>query len=89
MFEAEKRKMGIVTMRAPTSGIFARWMKKVDPGNKRDYTRDLIQFVFSNPLVDVVLVGMRTGHEVLMNVDTCNDTGSRLDIMKDLFTYYI
>ena len=60
MFEAEKKKMGIVTMRTTTSGIFSRWMKKVDPNNKRDYTRDLIQFIFSNPLVDVVLVGMRT-----------------------------
>jgi predicted aldo/keto reductase-like oxidoreductase len=89
MFEAEKKKMGIVTMRAAASGMFARWMKKIDPDNKRDYTRDLIQFVFSNPLVDVVLVGMRTEHEVLMNVDTCNDTDSRLDIMKDLFTYYV
>jgi aryl-alcohol dehydrogenase-like predicted oxidoreductase len=86
MFEAEQKKMGIVAMRAPTSGIFMKWMRKVDPGNKRDYTRDLIQFVFSNPLVDVVLVGMRNKQEVLMNVETCDDKTSRLDLMKDLFT---
>ncbi|MDR3247306.1 MAG: aldo/keto reductase [Treponema sp.] len=89
MFEAEKQKMGIVTMRAPTSGMFTRWMKKVDPDNKRDYTRDLIQFVFSNPLVDVVLVGMRNEQEVRMNAALCDDKGTRLDIMKDLFTYYL
>ena len=89
MFEAEKKKMGIVTMRATTSGIFSRWMKKIDPGNKRDYTRDLIQFVFSNPLVDVVLVGMRNEEEVRMNAELCDDKSSRLDLIKDLFTYYL
>ena len=89
MFEAEKKKMGIVTMRTPTSGIFMRWMRKIDPDNKRDYTRDLIQFVFSNPLVDVVLVGMRNEREVRMNVEVCDDKASRLDIKKDLFTYYL
>ena len=89
MFEAEKKKMGIVTMRPTTSGIFTRWMKKVDPGNTRDYTRDLIQFVFSNHLIDVVLVGMRNEQEVRMNAEVCDDRASRLDLMKDLFTYYL
>jgi len=89
MFEAEKKKMGIVTMRAPTSGIFMKWMHKVDPGNKRDYTGDLIQFVFSNPLVDVVLVGMRSEREVRMNAEICDDKASRLDLLKDLYTYYL
>jgi len=89
MYEAEKMKMGITTMRAPTSGMFRRWMAKIDPDNKRDYTRDLIQFVFSNPLVDVVLVGMRTENGIRMNVETCKDKNSRLDILKDLFTYYL
>ncbi len=88
MLEAEKQNMGVVTMRSATSGMFMRWMKKVDPGNPRDYTRDLIQFVFSNPLVDVVLVGMRNAGEVERNVEIWRDKGGRIDIMKDMFTYY-
>ncbi|GHU81390.1 hypothetical protein FACS1894191_8250 [Clostridia bacterium] len=89
ILEADRQGMGIATMRATTSGMFMRWLKKVDPGNTRDYTRDLIQFVFSNPLVDVVLVGMRTEEEVRANVAICEDTAGRIDIMKDMFTYYI
>ena len=89
MFEAEKKKMGIVVMRSPTSGIFQKWIKKVDPDNKKDYTRDLLQFVFSNPLVDVALVGMRSEERVRMNVEICNDKASRIDILKDLYTYYV
>ncbi len=88
MREAEKRNMGVVTMRSTTSGMFMRWMRKVDPGNPRDYTRDLIQFVFSNPLVDVVLVGMRNAEEVEKNVDIWRDEGGRLDIKKDLYTFF-
>jgi len=59
----------------------------IDPGNKRDYTPDLLQFAFSNPLIDVVLVGMRSIREVEQNVAICNDIENRIDILK-MFTYY-
>ena len=87
LFEAEKQGMGISSMRPTTSGLFSKWMHMVDPGNKRDYTQDLIRFCFSNPLIDVVLVGMRNAGRVIANVALCDDIGSRIDIM-DLFRYY-
>ena len=89
MLEAEKKNMGIVAMRASTSGIFQKWMRIVDPENRRDYTPDLIRFVFSNPLVDVVLVGMRSEQEVRMNAAICDDKACRPDLLKDLFSYYV
>lgn len=80
MLAAEAQNMGIVTMRAPTSGTFQRWIGMVNPGNTFDYTRALIQFVLSNPFVDVALVGMRTVDRVIENVDICNDTAGRIDL---------
>lgn len=80
LLEAEKMKMGIVTMRAPTSGTFQRWIQMVNPANTFDYTRALIQFVLSNPYVDVALIGMRTAKRVIENVDIVNDVAGRVDI---------
>jgi aryl-alcohol dehydrogenase-like predicted oxidoreductase len=68
MLEAERRQMGIVTMRSATSGLFQRWMRLIDPDNTRDYTPELIRFVLSNRLIDVALVGMRSAAEVERNV---------------------
>ena len=82
MLEAERQHMGIATMRAPTSGTFQRWIKMVNPQNTFDYTRALIQFVLSNPMVDVALVGMRTAARVIENVDICNDIAGRIDLNK-------
>ena len=80
MIEADKKGMGIVTMRAPTSGTFQRWMKMVHPENQFDYSRALIQFVLSNPLVDVALIGMRNVSRVVENVEICNDLSGRIDL---------
>ncbi|MES2171189.1 MAG: aldo/keto reductase, partial [Actinomycetota bacterium] len=80
MFEAEKRGMGILTMRAPTSGTFQRWIETVNPENTFDYTSALIQFVLSNPLVDVALVGMRTADIVRSNLAIVEDVDNRVDI---------
>jgi len=52
----------------------------VNPENTFDYTPALIQFVLSNPLVDVALVGMRSAQRVRENVDIVNDIASRIDI---------
>lgn len=80
MLEAEKKGMGIVTMRAPTSGTFQRWIKMVNPENTFDYSQALIQFVLSNPLVDVALIGMRSTARVIENVEICNDMSGRIDL---------
>ena len=88
MYEAEKMKMGIVTMRAPTSGTFQRWIQMVNPENTFDYNRALIQFVLSNPLVDVALIGMRSAKRVEENVAICEDLNGRIDISK-MHTRYV
>lgn len=80
MIEAEKRGMGIVTMRAPTSGTFQKWVRMVNPENTFDYSRALIQFVLSNPLVDVALIGMRSAARVVENVNICDDLAGRIDL---------
>lgn len=80
MLEAEKQEMGIITMRAPTSGTFQRWIQMVNPENTFNYTRALIQFVLSNPLVDVALIGMRSPERVMENVEICEDLDGRVDI---------
>lgn len=88
LFEAEKKGLGISAMRPTTSGLFQKWISMTNPDNTFDYTRALIQFSFSNPLVDVVLVGMRTVERVLQNVEICNDIEGRINIKK-LFEYYV
>lgn len=80
MVEAEARSMGIITMRAMTAGIFQKWLQQVNPDNQFDYTPALLQFVLSNPLVDVALVGMRTPEMVEKNVHICEDVNSRIDL---------
>ncbi|TDF91988.1 aldo/keto reductase [Paenibacillus piri] len=87
MLEADKAGMGIAVMRTTSSGLFKRWMSLADPNNRFDYTRALIQFVLSNPYVDVALIGMRTADEVRENAAICDDTAGRFDL-RDLFTYY-
>jgi hypothetical protein len=74
--------MGIVTMRTATSGMLQKWIQQVNPANTFDYTPALVQFVLSNPLVDVALVGMRTVAEVEKNAAICNDTAGRIDMDK-------
>lgn len=80
LYDADKKDMGIAVMRATTSGTFQRWMQMVRPEETFDYTRALIQFVLSNPLVDVALIGMRTPQRVLQNIEIMDDTSGRVDI---------
>jgi uncharacterized protein len=78
--EAKRRGMSTVTMRTATSGTFQRWIQMVNPANSFDYTPALIQFVLSNPLVDVALVGMRDTATVEANVRIWPDTANRIDL---------
>jgi aryl-alcohol dehydrogenase-like predicted oxidoreductase len=87
MYEAEDHNLGIVTMRTLTSGIFQRWIAKVNPNNTFDFNGALLQFNLSNPLVDVCLLGMHDGEQVRANVKACEDTSARID-MEDLHTRY-
>jgi predicted aldo/keto reductase-like oxidoreductase len=80
IYEAKKMDMGIATMRPATSMIFQKWIQKVNPNNTFDYTGPLVQFVLSNPLIDVVLIGMRSVKRVLQNIEIYNNTSGRMDI---------
>lgn len=80
LYEASGAGMATVTMRTLTSGIFQKWVQLVNPANVFDYNPALLQFVLSNPLVNVALVGMRTPDEVEQNVRIANDLSARIDI---------
>jgi aryl-alcohol dehydrogenase-like predicted oxidoreductase len=79
LLAAEKQGLGIAAMRVPTSGTFQRWMRMIRPEDSFDYGPALIQFVLSNPLVDVALVGMRSPERVRQNVAVANDLAGRID----------
>lgn len=80
LYEARAAGMGTVTMRTLTSGVFQKWLQWANPANDFDYTPALLQFVLSNPLVDVALVGMRTAAEVERNVAIAGDLSGRISI---------
>jgi aryl-alcohol dehydrogenase-like predicted oxidoreductase len=80
LLAAENRGLGITAMRTATSGAFQRWMKMIRPEDDFDYGPALIQFALSNPIVDVVLVGMRSPDRVRRNVAVANDFAGRIDI---------
>lgn len=88
ILEACKQGMGIITMRATTSGWFQKFVQAANPNNTFNYTGALINFVLSNRYVDVVLVGMRNREEVEKNIALCLDEGSRMDIEK-MWRYYV
>jgi aryl-alcohol dehydrogenase-like predicted oxidoreductase len=80
LYDAEKTGIGIVAMRTVTSGIFQKWVQMVNPANTFNYTPSLVQFVLSNPFIDVALIGMRTVEEVEENAAICNNTNERISL---------
>lgn len=88
IYEAKEMDMGIATMRPTTSMIFRKWIEKVNPNNTFDYTGGLIQFVLSNPLIDVVLIGMRNTKRVVQNVEIYNNTSGRV-VIDDLHNRFV
>jgi len=80
LYKASERRMATISMRGTTSGLFQRWINQVNPANDFDYTPALIQFNLSNPLIDVVLVGMRTVQEVEANAALVDDRSGRIDL---------
>lgn len=80
LFAAKERGMFTVAMRTITSSIFQRWVRMANPGNEFDYTGALIQFVLSNRLIDVALVGMRTEGDVVANLAEWRAIEQRIDV---------
>ena len=80
LVDAKEQGMGTVTMRALTAGVFQKWMRLIDPANRTDYSAALLQFALSNPLADVVLVGMTSPEMVEQNVHICDDQAGRIDL---------
>jgi aryl-alcohol dehydrogenase-like predicted oxidoreductase len=52
----------------------------IRPDDDFDYAPALIQFVLSNPMVDVALLGMRSPEKVRRNVAVANDFAGRIDL---------
>ena len=88
ILDADKQGLGVVTMRTLTSGILQKWLQQVNPANDFDYTPALLQFVLSNPLVDVALVGMRSPEEAIRNVAICKELKGRIDL-SELHAKYV
>ncbi len=80
LYDLEAMGLGIAAMRSTTSGLLQRWIKQVNPDNTFDYTPATVQFQLSNPLIDVVLLGMRSVRTVEANVALCADRVGRVDI---------
>ncbi len=73
--------MGIVIMRPLTSGIFQRLMRSAFPRLEgADLNAFLLNYVLSNPLVDVAIVGMRRVEEGESNNAISDDCGMLLDL---------
>jgi aryl-alcohol dehydrogenase-like predicted oxidoreductase len=73
--------MGILTMRAATSGVFQKLLRaefpELDPAR---ITRLALRFVLSTPEVDCALVGMRSPQEARGNAALFRDPKARIDI---------
>jgi aryl-alcohol dehydrogenase-like predicted oxidoreductase len=80
LYQAKEKNLGVAAMRTVTSGIFQKWVQLVNPQNTFNYNPALVQFVLSNPFVDVALLGMRSAKRVRENVEICNDLSGRIDI---------
>jgi hypothetical protein len=73
--------MGTVLMHPLTSGVFQRLMAEVFPEiDVLDVDRLLLNYVLSDPYVDVALVGMREPRFVELNSEILRDVGSRIDL---------
>ena len=73
--------IGVILMRPLTSGVFQRLMAEAFPQlDTLDVGRLLLNYVLSDPYVDVALVGMREPRFVELNNEISDDVASRLDL---------
>jgi aryl-alcohol dehydrogenase-like predicted oxidoreductase len=79
--QADAQDMGIVLMRPMTSGVFQRLMARTFPQiDVLDVGRLLLNYVLSDPYVDVALIGMREPRYADINNEISDDVASRLDL---------
>ncbi len=80
--DACRRGMGVVTMRTMTSGILQRIMRSLAPEweTARDPYEVCLNFVLSDPRVNVALVGMRWPEEVERNARLLEQFEPPLDV---------
>jgi aryl-alcohol dehydrogenase-like predicted oxidoreductase len=78
---ADERGMGVILMRPLTSGIFQRLMARAFPQiDSLEVGRLLLNYVLSDPYVDVALIGMRDPKLVDVNNAISDDIEARLDL---------
>ena len=78
---ADAQRMGIILMRPLTSGVFQKLMASAFPQiPQEDVGRLLLNYVLSDPYVDIALIGMREPRYVELNDAISDDASSRLDL---------
>jgi aryl-alcohol dehydrogenase-like predicted oxidoreductase len=83
MRQADAQGMGIILMRSMTSGVFQRLMAQAFPQiDPLEVGRLLLNYVLSDPYVDVALVGMREQRYVEINNAISDDISTRLDLVQ-------
>jgi uncharacterized protein len=79
--QADAQGMGVVLMRPLTSGVFQRLITQAFPQiDPLAAGRFLLNYVLSDPYIDVALVGMRDPTLVDVNNAISDDVASRLDL---------
>jgi len=79
--QADALGMGIILMRPLTSGVFQRLLTASFPHiSKADVSRLCLNYVLSDPYVDVALVGVRDPALVEVNAAISDDVESRLNL---------
>ncbi len=81
--QAEAQGMGIITMRTLTSGLFQRTMRAAfgSVADEIDMDEFCLNYVLSNPLIDVALVGTRRPEEIEKNAAVVDAVEKRLDLV--------
>jgi len=81
--QAKEQGMGVILMRPLTSGVFQRLMAEAFPEiDTLKVGRLLLNYVLSDPYVDVALTGVRETRFVELNNEISDDVASRIDLAK-------
>lgn len=79
--QADAQGMGIILMRPMTSNVFQRLMTQTFPQiDRMDVGKLLLNYVLSDPFVDVALIGMREPRFVDINNAISDDVQARIDL---------
>ncbi|NLG48773.1 MAG: aldo/keto reductase [Chloroflexi bacterium] len=79
--QADAQGMGVVLMRTMTSGVFQRLMAHAFPQiDPLEVGRLLLNYVLSDPYIDVALTGVRDPYLVEANNALSDDVAARLDL---------